>query len=445
MRKNERKLAIGDQVTWLTGLGLGLTVTMQITTLSSFDFTDPYAVLTTISRLFALVGSYLSIIGLFLIARIPWVERAIGHDRLIVWHRKAMPYSLLFIALHVILVLVGSAGANQRIIALELWNYIAAYEWMLAATVGFVLLVMAGITSYKRVRAQIKYETWWVIHLYTYIGVALSFMHQVLHGSMFVGHPLNRAYWTSLYVAVAGAILLWRVGIPLYRSIKHEIRVERIEVEAPNVFSIYMKGRNLLSLKAQGGQFFNWRFMTGATWIENHPFSLSAAPTSNSMRITIKVLGDGTSHLARLPIGTRVIMEGPYGTFTKDVIAQDQHAVLIAGGVGVTPIRALIDELPLSTTIDVIYRVKNAEDAPLLGELEQLEKDGRINFQFVPGPRDFRPINPESLLRMAPNITLADVYVCGPETLVHSVRAACKELDLPNNRIHHEFFEYHAN
>lgn len=444
MRMSERKVAIGDQVTWLTGLGLGLTITMQITTLSSFDFADPYAMVTTASRLLALVGSYLSIIGLLLIARIPWVEHALGHDRLIVWHRKAMPYSLLFIALHVMLVLVGSAGANQRIVAVELWNYITTYEWMLAATVGFILLVAAGITSYKRVRARIKYETWWVIHLYTYLGVALSFMHQVLHGSMFVGHPLNRAYWTGLYIAVASAIVIWRIGIPLYRSFKHALRVEHIEVEAPNVFSIYMKGRNLVDLKAQGGQFFNWRFLTRATWIENHPFSLSASPTHSTMRITVKVLGDGTAHLSQVPIGTRVMMEGPYGTFTKDSIAQDKYAVLIAGGVGITPVRALIDELPLSTSIDLLYRVKSVEDALLLWELEQLHQNGRINLQLLPGDRNLHPIDAKSLLRLTPSICHADVYACGPETLVESVKAACEDLRLSDDRIHHEFFEYHA-
>ena len=134
MRAFEGKALVGDQVTWLTGLGLGLTITMQITTLSSFDFVDPYAVITTISRLFALIGSYLAIVGLLLIARIPWVEKALGHDRLVVWHRIAMPYALFFIVTHVLLVLLGNAGTNQRIIALQLWDYITRYDWMLPAT-----------------------------------------------------------------------------------------------------------------------------------------------------------------------------------------------------------------------------------------------------------------------------------------------------------------------
>lgn len=444
MRKIERKGAIADQVTWLTGLGLGLTLTMQITTLSSFDFMDPYAVITTISRLFALVGSYLAIIGLFLIARIPWVESSLGHDRLVVWHRKAMPYALFFISIHVLLVLLGSAGANQRVIALQMWDYITGYEWMLAATVGLVLLVMAGITSYKRVRKKIKYETWWVIHLYTYLGVALSFMHQVLHGSMFAGHPLNRAYWTGLYLAVAGAILTWRVALPLYRSLRYRLRVERIERESSDVFSIYISGRDLDRLDAQGGQFFNWRFLTRDKWIENHPFSLSATPTETELRITVKVLGDGTASLDRIPTDTRVMIEGPYGVFTQEMATQNRSAVMIAGGVGITPIRAMIDELPRTTKIDIIYRTRHLEDVVLRDELESLHSSGRINLHLLAGPRTLYPMDTGLLDTLVPHFRESDIYICGPESLIEAVEDVAKINRIPKNQVHHEFFEYQA-
>lgn len=444
MRRFQRQAAIADRVTWLTGLGLGLTLTMQLTTLSAFDFMDPYAVITTISRLFALVGSYLAIIGLFLIARIPWVERSLGHDRLVVWHRKAMPYALFFITIHVLLVLLGSAGANQRVIALQMWDYITGYEWMLAATVGLILLVMAGVTSYKRVRKKITYEAWWIIHLYTYLGVALSFMHQVLHGSMFAGHPLNRAYWTGLYLAVAGAILTWRIALPLYRSIQHDLRVERIVRESSDVFSIYISGRNLKQLDAQGGQFFNWRFLTKDKWLENHPFSLSASPTDHRLRITVKVLGDGTSELDQIPPGTRTMIEGPYGVFTHDMATQTERALLIAGGVGITPLRAIIDELPSTTKIDVIYRTRQLEDVVLRDELESYHQSGRINLHLLVGSRTQYPIDTHLLNSVAPRFRESDIYVCGPESLIDAVIKVARENQIPQHQIHHEFFEYQA-
>ena len=104
----------------------------------------------------------------------------------------------------------------------QLWNMITTYPWMLPATLGFIFLLVAGVTSYRVFRTGMSYETWWVIHLYTYLGVALSFMHQILTGSMFITHPLAKYYWIALYVSVVVAILFWRILLPLSRSLRHQ-------------------------------------------------------------------------------------------------------------------------------------------------------------------------------------------------------------------------------
>lgn len=442
--KARRKRAIGDQAFLITGLGLGFTLTVQITTLTSGDFADIYAIITTVSRFFALTGSYLSIIGLLLIARIPWVENALGHDRLVVWHRKAMPYALYMITLHVLLVALGYAGSEGKVVVHELWVMVTTYPWMLPAFVGFILLILAGITSYKQVRSQIKYETWWVIHLYTYLGVALSFMHQILTGGMFIGHPLNRAYWIGLYVAVLLAIVTWRIALPTYRSLRHNLVISRIENEGPGVVSIYVSGKEISKLRAQGGQFFNWRFLTKDRWHESHPFSLSAAPTDNELRFTVKALGDSSQSIEKIPIGTRVIIEGPYGIFTRDMASQFKHVTLIGGGVGITPLRAIIEEIPDSTTIDVIYRARDESDLVLKDELDKLASTRGIRVNYLVGPRTLFPINQFTIKKYAPRFADSDVYVCGPQTLIDAVVDACKEAGIPKNRIHHEAFLYHA-
>lgn len=444
MSNGAQKRVVGDRVTWITGLGLGLTLAMQATTLTYFDFTDIYAVLTTVSRVFALVGTYLSLIGLLLIARIPWVENSLGHDRLIVWHRKAMPYALFFIAIHVFMVATASAGINQKIIGIELWNMVLTYEWMLPAFAGFVLLILAGTTSYKRFRSQMKYETWWIIHLYTYLAVALSFMHQILHGTMFINHPLNQAYWIGMYIFVFASILIWRIWLPLLRSVRHKLRVSRVVIEAPEVVSIYVSGENFDALGVQGGQFFNWRFLTSEKWYENHPFSLSAAPKDNELRITVKALGDSTADYLNIPVGTRVMIEGPYGILTKEVAEQNKNVVLVAGGVGITPLRALIDELDSRTNIDLIFRVSKEADFVLRSELEELSASGRVNLSLLAGPREKYPITPQLLQNYSQNLQQSDVYVCGPDSLVEATIKACSETGIPDERIHHETFEYHS-
>jgi predicted ferric reductase len=442
--KAQRKRFIGDQAFLITGLGLGFTLTIQITTLTAGDFADPYAIITTISRFFALTGSYLSIIGLLLIARIPWIENALGHDRLVVWHRKAMPYALYMITLHVLLVGLGYAGAEGKVIANELWIMTTTYPWMLPASAGFLLLILAGITSYKNVRNSIKYETWWVIHLYTYLGVALSFMHQILTGGMFIGHPLNRAYWIGLYLSVVFSIVTWRIIIPIARSIRHQLVISKVEVEGPGVVSIYVSGRNISKLNAQGGQFFNWRFLTKDRWHESHPFSLSAAPTDSGLRFTVKALGDSTNNFAQVKVGTRVVIEGPYGIFTRDMARQFKHATLIGGGVGITPLRAIIDEIPDSTSIDVIYRARNHDDLVLKAELDELAQSRNVKIHYLVGSRTEHPINELSLKKYVPRFADSDVYVCGPQGLIDDVVSACKSAGIPKDRVHHEAFLYHA-
>ena len=260
-----------DWASIVVGLGLGLTVAMFVETTTRGDWNSVYAVITSISRIAALVGSYLALIGLVLVSRISWVEKSVGHDRMVIWHRKLGPYSLYLISAHVLFVIVGYAGVDQVPLAVELWRMILRFPWMLPAVIAFIFFAIAGVTSYKKVRAKMSYETWWTIHLYTYLAIVLSFMHQILTGPMFIGHPLNRAYWEFLYFYALAIIIVWRFVIPIGRSIRHKVRIEKIVSEGPGVTSIIMKGRKLDKLGAQGGQFFGWRFMQKGQWWISHP------------------------------------------------------------------------------------------------------------------------------------------------------------------------------
>jgi len=270
-----------DWASWFLGIGLGLTLALQVTTMRKSDISSAYAVVASVSRLAALTGTYFVIVGIFLVARIPWVERGVGHDRLVTWHRKLGPWSLYLIGAHVLFIILSFAGQDHVMLIVEMWRMLKQYDWMWFALLGFVLMIMAGVTSYKKARAKMSYETWWIIHIYTYVAVAASFMHQVLNGQMFINHPLNRFYWTSLYVVMALAIIVYRFGIPIVRSLRHNLVVEKVVVEGPGIISIIMKGRKLHKLAAEGGQFFSWRFLTRGHALMSHPYSLSAAPTEH--------------------------------------------------------------------------------------------------------------------------------------------------------------------
>ena len=441
-------MAIGNRQStdWASaflGLGIGLTAAIYLETTTQTDWNSVYNIIISVSRISALLGSYLALVGLVLVARMPWIEKSVGHDRLVIWHRKLGPYSMYLVTFHVLFVILGYAGNDRVPMAVELWRMIFRYPWMLPAFVGFIFFAAAGITSYKKVRKNMSYETWWTIHLYTYLAIALAFMHQVLTGPMFIGHPLNKLYWELLYIYSALVLVMYRFVIPNVRSLRHGVKVEQIVHEGPGVYSIIMKGRSLNKLDAHGGQFFGWRFLTKGQWWISHPYSLSAAPTYKYLRVTVKELGDQSGVIKDIKPGTRVFFEGPYGTFVASR-ASKGHVVLVGGGVGITPLRALFEEFDISKEIDVIFRASKAEDLVLRHELDELAKMRGARVHYLVGSRNEHPMSAKYISALIPAFRDADVYVCGPTPLVEAVKEAAKTVGIPKNRFHDEAFEFHA-
>jgi ferredoxin-NADP reductase len=249
---------------------------------------------------------------------------------------------------------------------------------------------------------------------------------------MFVGHPLNRFYWISLYVLMAMALIVYRFGIPIWRSLRLNLVVDKVVVEGPGVISVIMKGRNLQSLAAEGGQFFSWRFLAKGHALMAHPYSLSAAPTEHYLRVTVKDLGDHSRSVAFLKRGTRVFVEGPYGAFTAGR-ATRPHIVLIGGGVGITPIRALMDEFKNGVQLDVIYRASREEDLVLKSELDYLADNsgGLTRVHYLVGSRREHPMDAAALKALVPRVADSDIYICGPGPLVETVKQAVADLGVP--------------
>ena len=437
--------AAAKSASLVLGIGLGLTLGIYFKTTTHLDWQWPYPVIISISRLCALVGTYLALVGLVMVSRISWIEKAVGHDRLIFWHRKLGPYSLLLIGLHVLLVSLGYAGNDGSRVGGELWKFTWTYEWMLAATVGFFFFVTAGITSYKKIRAKMSYETWWTVHLYTYLAIALSFMHQSRTGPMFLTHPLNKLYWEGLYILAAVIIVYWRFVIPIYRFFKHDLRISKIVDEGAGMVSVVMRGHNLDRMKAQGGQFFSWRFVTpGHMWVA-HPYSLSATPTNSEFKVTVKNLGDGSGSVRDLKPGIRVFFEGPFGIFTARKVTRGLgHVVLVGGGVGIAPLLSLMDEFEDSVEIDVLFRVSTEEEIVMNRELDALATKRNAKVHYLIGSRKKHPMTAKDIMKYVPGFRYSDVYVCGPTPLVEAVREAAYACGVPKNRFHSEIFEFHA-
>src|SRR5207248_3052991 len=199
-------------------------------------------------------------------------------------------------------------------------------------------------TSVVIVRRRLRYEAWYAVHFTAYAAIALSWFHQVPNGNELVANSAAADYWASLYLATLGLLVGFRILQPAWRALHHGLRVAKVTGEGPGVVSLRMTGRHLERLDAKPGQFFLWRFLSRrGRWWEAHPFSLSEAPDGRSFRITVKALGDFTSRIGEIAPGTRVVAEGPFGTFTEQAPRRKKVA-LFAGGIGITPVRALAEE-----------------------------------------------------------------------------------------------------
>ncbi|MEU2744071.1 ferredoxin reductase family protein [Streptomyces sp. NPDC007095] len=399
--------------------------------------------LTDAGRIAGLLCGYSCAVLVALMARVPLLERRIGSDRVARWHAMAGRYTVCLLVAHVTLILFGYAAQDGAGIVHETLSVVFDYPDMLKATTGTVILFAVGITSARAARRRISHEFWYYVHLLTYAAVFLTFFHQLALGSDFVGNTAAQAAWYVLYLGTAALVVWHRLLTPVRLNLRHKLRVESVHREAPGVFSIVVRGERLDELNAQAGQFFRWRFLSdGMRWTST-PYSLSAPPRPDVMRITVKALGDHSAAVGLLRPGTRVWAEGPYGALTAERHT-GRKALLIAGGVGITPLRALFEMLPGAPgDVTLLYRASTAEDLALGAELEAIAQwRGARVLYAVNGADGTRPrFTADSLREAVPDLTAHDVYLCGPPAMARDLYRALRAAGVPDRRIHHESFE----
>ena len=411
------------------------------------DVHDVAGFLTALGIVAGLIGTDFILLMLVLAARVPVIDRAVGHDRAIGLHRQLGKPALYLILGHGALLLIGYGMADGINPIAEIGPMLALPD-MITALIGTALLIAVVVTSLVAVRRKFPYEFWHVIHLLSYAAVLFALPHQLSIGGTLADGTVQRVYWIGLYVVALGAIVVFRFGVPIVRSLRHDVRVERVEWIAPDVASIHLTGTRLGALGAGGGQFLTWRFWTAGTWWHAHPLSLSAVPTSNQARITVRVQGSGTRRLTAAKPGTRVSFEGPYGIFT-DAARTSPRLAIVAAGIGITPARALLEGSRLRPgEATVLLRSSTDDEAFLWRELTELaEAQGARLFAMV-GPRARGSWMSErdaargvTLRSVFPELLDSDLYICGPQAWVDSVAAEARQLGLPEHQIHSESFE----
>ncbi|MFD8544508.1 ferric reductase-like transmembrane domain-containing protein [Streptomyces sp. NPDC059649] len=401
----------------------------------------PAGWLTGAGRITGLLAGYACAVLVALMARVPLLDHTLGTDRLARWHAAGGRYTVSLVLAHVLLIVWGYTLTSGSGVLHETTTLVLDYPDMLKATAGFLLLVGTGAVSARFARRRMSYETWHYLHFATYLAVFLVFGHQLSNGADFVGRRPAQLGWYALYAAVAALIVWYRFAVPVRRALRHRLRVTEVRPEAPGVVSVHLTGRRLTELGARPGQFFRWRFLApGLRWTAN-PYSLSAPPLPHHLRITVKEAGGHSAALARLRPGTRVWAEGPYGAFTE-ARRRRSKVLLLAGGVGITPLRALFETLPGEVTL--VYRARRPEDLALRTELDAIAAArGAAVHYFVDEPAAYSaPLTARALGRLVPDLAAHEVYLCGPPGMTTAARRALRGAGIPRRHIHHESFEF---
>lgn len=416
------------------------------------NITDLGSALYAVTRIAALLATNLLLIHILLVARVSWLDRFYGHDRVTKAHKKLGKPILYLVLIHVFASVSQFALLSGATLLDEFIAMVTFTPDLLTSAFALLAMITVVVTSLNISRKRLPYEIWHIIHLCAYAAVLLAIPHQFSMGSDISNQDFATLYWIGLYVFVLANIVWFRILKPLIRAITSTLRVDRIERTSSDSISIYLAGKNMQKYSAEAGQFFLFRPLTASQWFKPHPFSMSAASNGKHVRFTIAARGDDTEQIQGIQPGTRVLLEGPYGIFTESRRSR-KDVVLIASGIGIPPIRALAESMTAHPEdVTIIYRVRNEADAALLAETRELARirgfklvvqagsRGPANSWMNADPSDQTDL--DRLVEIAPNLKESDVYVCGPTAWTRAVERTLNRAGTPKQQVHTEEYAW---
>jgi predicted ferric reductase len=398
-------------------------------------------------RLAGLVAGLGALFQILLVSRAGWLGRAFGFDRLARLHHVAGFALIIALLVHPVLLAMGHAAQagvtlwEQYLDFCRNWDDVgeaAAGLWLAMVAMGFSVVVLVS---------RLSYEVWHATHLLFYAAVALSAGHILEVGTDFtVGPPWFRWHWIGLSVFVAATLAWYRVVRPLALFARHRFAVTGMARETADVVSVSIGGRAMDSFRCAAGQFVIVRFLApGFRW-EAHPFSVSNTPDGGDLRLTVKAVGDFTRRVPALQPGTPVVVDGPHGAMTA-ARCGTANVLLVAGGIGITPLRSLAGELlAQGRRVALLYANRRADGIALRSELDSMAS-ANGNFTVVHVLSDDPAWSGEKgridggmVKRLVPDVGERDVFLCGPPPMMKAVRSVLRGLSVPSGRIHDERF-----
>ncbi|MET1084802.1 MAG: ferric reductase-like transmembrane domain-containing protein [Burkholderiales bacterium] len=389
----------------------------------------------------AMMGLQFGLTARFRYVTEPWGEDVIYH-----FHRK------------ISLIAVGLALAHPIILfvvrpeLLALLNSIQAPWRARFAALSTYSLVALVVMALWRVQLNIRYETWHLSHIVlAVVAVAAGVAHMV-GWSFYLTAPWKRELWIALTIFWIGLLVYVRIVKPLF-MLRQPYRVAEVRKERGDTCTLVMQPDGHPGFRFSPGQ-FGWLTLWDSPFkITGHPFSFSssAAVEDGRVEMAIRNLGDFTAKIPEVPVGQRVYLDGPYGAFTIDRNPADMH-VLIAGGVGITPMMSIVRTLADrgdKRPVILLYGSKDWESITFREELEALEQ--RLNLKVIHVLENPPPgwtgetgfINTEVFGRhLPPPYADHEYFICGPNVMMDAIEKALGELHVPLAKYHSERYSF---
>lgn len=396
----------------------------------------------------ALGYSGLAIMGLQfgVTARFRYVTEPLGEDVIYHFHRRISLLAVGLVIVHPAIMLL----VHPQLLAVPAglsdipWGAVAAF-------ISLGALVVLVVTALWRAKLNIPYEWWHISHIaLAIIAVTGGLLHMV-GWSFYLTDPWKRTLWIGLVVFWLGLLFYVRIVKPLF-MIRRPYRVTEVRHERGDTTTLVMQPEGHPGFRFRPGQ-FGWLTVWGTPFkITGHPFSFSssAAATDGRVEMSIRKLGDFTTEISTIPVGKRVYLDGPYGAFTIGNPA-DMH-VLIAGGVGVTPMMSMIRTLADAgdrRPVLLLYGSKDWEQVTFREELDVLKTrlDLRVVHVLANPPEDWTGergfVSADVLKRHLPTPYVAHEYfICGPGVMMDAIETVLSDLGVPMSKYHSERYSF---
>ena len=388
----------------------------------------------------ALMGLQFGMTARFRFVTAPWGEDVIYH-----FHRNISLVALALVIAHPVMIF---AVQPDRLALLNFFDAPPAARWAALSTYSLIALV---VMSLWRLKFRLSYEWWHGTHiLLAVLAVAAGVVHMVLWG-FYLSDPVKRAMWIGLALFWTALFVYVRVFRPLFVH-RRPYRVTEVRRERGKSWTLVFKPEGHEGMHFRPGQFAWLSLWGGAFKLTQHPFSFSgsALAPGGQVEITIRELGDHTSRIGTVAVGSRMYMDGPYGAFTSGC-PSDMH-VLIAGGVGITPMMSMIRTLADAgdkRPVVLLYGSRDWESITFREEIEAIAP--RLNLKVVhvlekpdagwQGEKGY--IDADVFRRcVPPPYAEHEYFICGPDVMMDAVEKALAELGVPMARYHSERYNF---